>query len=170
MQSQCTVALQRNGLRVCASSYARLYSPEVAGAGADGEVDAAKPVGDDGDRTCGVLHLTADQQRRRGLGQPAVPRPHPGRAQDVDHPGVVLEVDEGDALRGCGPLPMRHRPATSARVHVVMHNLVRELNRAAAADTARRAVTPPRGNRLMIRPERQVSDRLAHMAFEAGYP
>jgi hypothetical protein len=59
MQSQCTVALQRNSLRVCASSYARLYSPEVAGAGADGEVDAAKPVGDDGDRTCGVLHLTA---------------------------------------------------------------------------------------------------------------
>jgi hypothetical protein len=55
-------------------------------------------------------------------------------------------------------------------IHVGLPNLVRELNRAAVADTARRAVTPPRGNRLMIRPERQVSDRLAHMAFEAGYP
>jgi hypothetical protein len=55
-------------------------------------------------------------------------------------------------------------------IHVGLPNLVRELNRAAVADTARRAVIPPRGNRLMIRPERQVSDRLALMAIDAGYP
>jgi hypothetical protein len=55
-------------------------------------------------------------------------------------------------------------------IHVGLPNLVRELNTPSVADTAGRAVTPLRGNRLMIRPERQVSDRLAQMAFEAGYP
>jgi hypothetical protein len=55
-------------------------------------------------------------------------------------------------------------------IHVGLPNLVRELNTPTVADTAGRAVSPLRGNRLMIRPERQVSDRLAQMAFEAGYP
>lgn len=55
-------------------------------------------------------------------------------------------------------------------IHVGLPNLVRELKTPTVADTPRRAVTPPRSNRLMIRPERQVSDRLAQMALEAGYP
>jgi hypothetical protein len=48
--------------------------------------------------------------------------------------------------------------------------LVRELNQAAVAHGPARAVAPLRGDRLMIRPRREVSQRLAHMATEAGYP
>src|SRR4051795_6806205 len=74
-------------------------SAEVAAAGADGQLELSHPLGHDGDGAGGVLHLAADQQRRRRLRQPAVPRPNPLRTQDVDHPGFVLEVEERHALR-----------------------------------------------------------------------
>ena len=86
------------------------------------------------------------------------------RARD----GLAPQLAERVAATGVSSLSQY--VADLLAIHVGLPNLVRELNRAAVADTARRAVTPPRGNRLMIRPERQVSDRLAHMAFEAGYP
>lgn len=75
-----------------------------------------------------------------------------------------------DRVAATGVSSLSQYVADLLAIHVGLPNLVRELNRAAIADTARRALTPPRGNRLMIRPERQVSDRLAHMALEAGYP
>lgn len=55
-------------------------------------------------------------------------------------------------------------------IHVGLPALVRELNQAAVAHGAPRAVPPLRGGRLMIRPRREVSQRLAHMATDAGYP
>jgi hypothetical protein len=75
-----------------------------------------------------------------------------------------------DRVAATGVSSLSQYVADLLAIHVGLPNLVRELNRAAVADTARRAVTPPRANRLMIRPVRQVSDRLAHMALEAGYP
>src|SRR5687767_12491756 len=75
-----------------------------------------------------------------------------------------------DRVAATGVSSLSQYVADLLAIHVGLPNLVRELNRAAVADTAGRAVTPPRGNRLMIRPERQVSDRLAQMAFEAGHP
>jgi hypothetical protein len=47
---------------------------------------------------------------------------------------------------------------------------VREVNQAGIANAAARTVAPLRGDRLMVRPHREVSQRLAHMAAEAGYP
>ena len=35
--------------------------------------------------------------------------PNPPRTKDVDHPGLILEVDEGDALRRRRPLAVGHR-------------------------------------------------------------
>ena len=55
-------------------------------------------------------------------------------------------------------------------IHVGLPDFVRELNQAAIANSAARTVAPLRGDRLMIRPHRQVSQRLAHMAADAGYP
>lgn len=55
-------------------------------------------------------------------------------------------------------------------IHVGLPALVRELNQAAVAQGPARAVAQLRGDRLMIRPRREVSERLAHMATEAGYP
>jgi hypothetical protein len=86
------------------------------------------------------------------------------RARD----GLARQLAERVAATGVSSLSQY--VADLLAIHVGLPNLVRELNRAAVADTARRAVTLPRGNRLMIRPDRQVSDRLAHMALEAGYP
>lgn len=85
------------------------------------------------------------------------------RARD----GLALQLAERVAATGVSSLSQY--AADLLAIHVGLPDLVRELNKAAVAD-ARRAVTPPRGDRLMIRPERQVSDRLAHMAFDAGYP
>ena len=56
-------------------------------------------------------------------------------------------------------------------IHVGLPALVCELNQATLADqAAARRVGPLRGDRLMIRPQREVSDRLTRMAAEAGYP
>ena len=55
-------------------------------------------------------------------------------------------------------------------IHVGLPALVRELNQAAVAPGAARTVAPLRGDRLMVRPHREVSQRLAHLAAEAGYP
>jgi hypothetical protein len=86
------------------------------------------------------------------------------RARD----GLARQLAERVAATGVSSLSQY--VADLLAIHVGLPNLVRELNRAAVADTAGPAVAPLRGNRLMIRPQRQVSDRLAHMAFEAGYP
>ena len=53
--------------------------------------------------------------------------------------------------------------------HVGLPNLVRELDQAAVARAAPRTVAPLRGDRLMIRPCREVSQRLTQMAGDAGY-
>ena len=50
---------------------------EVAAAGGDPHVELADPVGDDGDRSGGVLHLPSDHHRRRRLRQLAMPLPKP---------------------------------------------------------------------------------------------
>ena len=86
------------------------------------------------------------------------------RARD----GLTRQLAEKVAATGVSSLSQY--VADLLAIHVGLPNLVRELNRAAVTDTARRVVTPLRGNRLMIRPDRQVSDRLTHMALEAGYP
>jgi hypothetical protein len=84
--------------------------------------------------------------------------------------GTAQPAEDGLVVAGLPVLVSDQVDAATLFWGIPKSHVVRELNRAAVADTARRAVTPPRGNRLMIRPERQVSDRLAHMAFEAGYP
>lgn len=56
-------------------------------------------------------------------------------------------------------------------IHVGLPALVGELSQATlAAQAAARTLGPLRGDRLMIRPQREVSERLTRMAAEAGYP
>src|SRR6516164_9947729 len=75
-------------------TFATGFLAEVAGLRADRQRDAAQPFCNDGDRAAGVLDLSPDEQRRRRIRQLAVPRPYPRRAEYVDHPGLVLEVEK----------------------------------------------------------------------------
>jgi hypothetical protein len=75
-----------------------------------------------------------------------------------------------DKVAASGVSSVSQYVADLLAIHVGLPALVRELNQAAVADSAARTVAPLRGDRLMIRPRREVSQRLAHMATEAGYP
>ena len=83
--------------------------------------------------------------------------------------GVVPLLEEKVAVSGVSSVSQY--VADLLAIHVGLPALVRELNQAAVAAAAGRTVVPRlRGDRLMIRPRREVSQRLAHMAAEAGYP
>ena len=58
--------------------------------------------------------MPAHHQRRAGAGHPPVALPQPRRADDVEHAGLVLEVDERDAARGRRPLPVGDDAADAA--------------------------------------------------------
>jgi hypothetical protein len=75
-----------------------------------------------------------------------------------------------DKVAASGVSSVSQYVADLLAIHVGLSALVRELNQAAVADSAARTVAPLRGDRLMIRPRREVSERLAHLAAEAGYP
>jgi hypothetical protein len=76
-----------------------------------------------------------------------------------------------DKVAASGVSSVSQYVADLLAIHVGLAALVRELNQPAlAAHAAARTVAPLRGDRLMIRPRREVSQRLAHMAAEAGYP
>ena len=75
-----------------------------------------------------------------------------------------------DKVAASGVSSVSQYVADLLAIHVGLPALVRELNQAAVAHGAARTVAPLHGDRLMIRPRREVSQRLAHMAAEAGYP
>ena len=59
----------------------------------------------------GAFEDAAHQHRRGTAGDPAVAGPHALRADDVDEPGLVLQVHERRAPRRRRPLPVGHHPA-----------------------------------------------------------
>ena len=75
-----------------------------------------------------------------------------------------------DKVAASGVSSVSQYVADLLAIHVGLPALVREFNQAAVAHAAARTVAPLRGDRLMIRPRREVSQRLAHMAADAGYP
>jgi hypothetical protein len=75
-----------------------------------------------------------------------------------------------DKVAASGVSSVSQYVADLLAIHVGLPGLVRELNQAAVAHAVARTVAPLRGDRLMIRPRREVSQRLAHMAADAGYP
>src|SRR5207245_11299042 len=64
-------------------------------------------LGDEVDDALDLLEATADEQRTRGARDAAVTRPQALRADDVEEPGLVLQVEEGGALGGGRTLPVR---------------------------------------------------------------
>ncbi len=74
--------------------------------------------GHDVDHALRLLDAAADQQRRRASRHAAVPRPTTLRADHVDEPGLVFEVDERRATgsrRAAGGGSPRRRPARGCR-------------------------------------------------------
>ena len=76
-----------------------------------------------------------------------------------------------DKVAASGVSSVSQYVADVLAIHVGLPALVCELNQATLADqAAARTLGPLCGDRLMIRPHREVSDRLTRMAAEAGYP
>ena len=84
------------------------------------------------------------------------------------HDGVApLLVDK---VAASGVSSVSQYVADVLAIHVGLPALVREYKQAACSGVGARKVAALQGGRIMIRPNREVSERLAHMAAEAGYP
>ena len=68
-------------------------------------------LGEDVDDAVGAFEHAPDEQPTGLASHPAVPGPHGGLADDVDHARLVLEVEERDAPGGGRPLPVGDDPA-----------------------------------------------------------
>src|SRR6476469_5822786 len=75
---------------------------EVAGPVGGVEVEGGEAVGVEAADSVGVLEGAADEEGGGLAGESAVTGPEAGAADDVEHAGLVLEVEEGDAARGGG--------------------------------------------------------------------
>ena len=81
----------------------------AAGDGRAGErkmPERAQRGGDQVDGAAGALDPAVDEQRGRGGGRPPVAVPDVRRADDVQHPGLVLQAEEHHPARGRRPLPV----------------------------------------------------------------
>ena len=81
-------------------------SPEVAGAVREAGAQILEGVGEHvRDALRGALQDAADDERGGVAGDPPVAPPDAGRADHVDQPVLVLQVQEGDAAGRRRPLP-----------------------------------------------------------------
>src|SRR5690606_5220813 len=86
-------------------------SAKVAAARTAGDFERGQPGGEEVDRATAALETSVDQQRRGLQGDPALTLPDPGRADDVDHASLVLDLHEDDTAGCRGPLTMRDQAA-----------------------------------------------------------
>src|ERR1035438_10425206 len=104
-------ARSASNTRPSTASIARPRSAEVAaGDGGTSErrqsTERAHEGGDQVDGAAGALDPAPDDQGGRDRGDPAVAVPHLGRADDVQHAGLVLQADEHHAAGGRRALPV----------------------------------------------------------------
>src|SRR5688572_23063905 len=92
---------------------------EVAAAGCAVEGQRLDALGHDVDHAIVLLQPSADEEGGAAPGHPAVAHPAPLRADDVDEPVLVLEVDEDRALGGGRTLAVGHDPADQHLLAVV---------------------------------------------------
>ncbi len=107
-------------------------------------LETLHPVGHEVDHRRGVgrpLHPPADHQRRARACDHSVARPEPLRTDHVEHPGLVLEVEERRPARGRGTLPVGDHPADLDALPLLDRRDPGHANAPRSSSAARRCVT-----------------------------